>query len=141
MKLIDKDAVVAEIKSYIDGFCDRNGYLEDAETNGIAYETLCDLKDSIDTLEEKEGVLDEEGKTKLMKKCVHKAYKRGYHMGVLKTISEMNHKEVIAEQECTCNEPLNRIIGGSWNLLCPVNKLGLKNGDKVKIIIKAQKGE
>ena len=50
-------------------------------------------------------------------------------------------KEVIAEQECICNEALNRIIGGSWNLLCPVNKLGLKNGDKVKVIIKAQKGE
>ncbi len=50
-------------------------------------------------------------------------------------------KEVIAEQECTCNEAFNRIIGGNWNLLCPVNKLGLKTGDKVKVIIKAQKGE
>lgn len=50
-------------------------------------------------------------------------------------------KEVIAEQECTCNEALNRIIGGTWNLLCPINKLGLKTGDKVKVIIKAQKGE
>jgi hypothetical protein len=101
-KMIDKDKVVAEIESYINGFCDRNGYLEDAETNGIAYETLCDLKDSIDNLEV---------------------------------------KEVIAEQECTCNEALNRIIGGNWNLLCPVNKLGLKTGDKVKVIIEAQKGE
>lgn len=48
-------------------------------------------------------------------------------------------KEVIAEQECTCHETLNRIIGGSWNILCPVNKLGLKNGDIVKVIIEAQK--
>jgi len=50
-------------------------------------------------------------------------------------------KELIAEQECVCNEALNRIIGGSWNLLCPVNKLGLKTDDKVKVIIEAQKGE
>ena len=51
---IDKDAVVAEIESYKDNFCDRNGYLEDSETNGLAYDTLCELKDSINTLEVKE---------------------------------------------------------------------------------------
>ena len=59
-------------------------------------------------------------------------------MNFLNTIEA---KEVIAEQECICNEALNRIIGGSWNVICPVNKLGLKNGDKVKVIIEAQKGE
>ena len=54
MKLIDKDALVVEIKSYKNSFCDRNGYLEDRETNGLAYDTLCELEDSIDTLEVKE---------------------------------------------------------------------------------------
>ena len=58
---------------------------------------------------------------------------------VLTLLDTIEVKEVIAEQECTCNEALNRIIGGSWNLLCPINKLGLKTGDKVKVIIKAQK--
>lgn len=137
MKLIDKDALVAEIKKLRKK---NDAYDKPSHIADVCYEEILSL---IDTLEVKEEVLDEEGKTKLMKKCVHKAYKRGYDMGVLKTINEMNHniKEVIAEQECTCNEPLNRIIGGSWNLLCPVNKLGLKNGDKVKVIIKAQKGE
>lgn len=60
---------------------------------------------------------------------------------ILSFINTLEVKEVIAEQECTCNEALNRIIGGSWNLLCPVNKLGLKTGDKVKVIIKAHKGD
>ena len=60
---------------------------------------------------------------------------------ILDILNTIEVKEVIAEQECTCNEALNRIIGGSWNLLCPVNKLELKTGDKVKVIIKAQKEE
>lgn len=60
---------------------------------------------------------------------------------ILSFLNTLEVKEVIAEQECTCNEALNRIIGGSWNLLCPVNKLGLKTGDKVEVMIKAQKGE
>jgi len=56
-QLIDKAAVVAEIKSYKDSFCDRNGYLEDSETNGLTYDTLCELEDSIDSLEVKEDNL------------------------------------------------------------------------------------
>ena len=65
----------------------------------------------------------------------------GAFTSILSFIDTLETKDVIAEQECTCNEALNRIIGGSWNLLCPVNKLGLKTGDKVKVIIKAQKGK
>ena len=69
---------------------------------------------------------------------VVKAIKEYYFKDdLLRALNTFEVKEVIAEQECTCNEALNRIIGGSWNLLCPVNKLGLKTGDKVKIIIKA----
>lgn len=55
---IDKAKVVAMIKSHKNQFCDRNGYLEDVETNGIAYDTLVDLEDAIDTLEVKD-VLDD----------------------------------------------------------------------------------
>ena len=51
---IPKSKVIEEIKSYKDNFCDRNGYLEDVETNGLAYDTLCELENSIDTLEVKE---------------------------------------------------------------------------------------
>jgi len=51
---IDKAAVVAEIEKYKDSFCDRNGYLENSETNGLAYDTLCELENSIDSLEVKE---------------------------------------------------------------------------------------
>lgn len=59
-KYIDKFAVMAEIESYINSFCDRNGNLEDIETNGLTYETLYDLKNSIDTLEVKEVDLEKE---------------------------------------------------------------------------------
>lgn len=55
---IDKAAVMTEIESYKDSFCDRNGYLEDAETNGLAYDTLVDLETAIDALEIKEVDLE-----------------------------------------------------------------------------------
>ena len=48
---ISKSAVIAEIESYKNSFCDRNGYLENSETNGLAYDTLCELENSIDSLE------------------------------------------------------------------------------------------
>ena len=57
---IDKSAIMAEIESYKNSFCDRNGYLENNETNGLAYDTLCELEDSIDTLEVKEVDLEKE---------------------------------------------------------------------------------
>ena len=44
-------------------------------------------------------------------------------------------KNIIAEQDCTCIRVLHRIIGGSWNLSCPLDKLNLGSGDKVKLII------
>jgi len=59
-RLIDIDALVAEIKGYKDSFCDRNGYLEDSETNGLAYDTLCELEDSINALEVKEVDLEKD---------------------------------------------------------------------------------
>lgn len=73
---IPKSAVVAEIESYINSFCDRNGYLEDTETNGIAYETLCDLKNSIDTLEVKEIYLEDSIKETLAQKYIDYTFKR-----------------------------------------------------------------
>ena len=98
MKLIDKDALVAEIERMLHETVNN--------TDGSPYYggragAFTSILSFIGTLETKEEILDEEGKTKLMKKCVHKAYKRGYDMGVLKTINEMNHniKEVDLEKE------------------------------------------
>lgn len=51
MKLIDKDAVLSEIKMYKDSLCDRNGNLEDTESNSAVYDTLSDLESTIDDLE------------------------------------------------------------------------------------------
>ena len=68
---------------------------------GAKCKALMEILSFLDTLEAKEEILDKEGKAKLMKKCVHKAYKRGYDMGVLLTTNEMNHnmKEMDLEKE------------------------------------------
>lgn len=63
-KYIPLESLVAEIKKYKDSFCDRNGYLEDPETNGLVYDTFCELEDSIDTLEVKEADLENYNKVK-----------------------------------------------------------------------------
>lgn len=94
---IDKDALIAEIDSILN------------ETNYkpftdevLGERKVCkDIKDFINTLEVKEEVLDRNDKTKLMKKCVHKAYKRGYDMGVLLTTNKIKHntKDVDLEKE------------------------------------------
>lgn len=51
MEYITKSAVIAEIKAYKDSLCDRNGNLENVESNSAVYDTLSDLEKSIDDLE------------------------------------------------------------------------------------------
>lgn len=91
---IKKSEVVAEIEKRIEAHketlknCDSSISEMVLKGSMSAYQSLFHF---LDTLETKEEILDKEGKTKLMKKCVHKAYKRGYDMGVLKTTNEMNH--------------------------------------------------
>ena len=55
--------------------------------NKALQEVQCEL----DTLEVKKEFLDKKNKTDLMRKCVHKAYKRGYDMGVLQTTNKIKH--------------------------------------------------
>ena len=62
IQYIELAALLAEIESYKNSFCDRNGYLEDSETNGLTYDTLCELEDSINALEVKEVDLEKETK-------------------------------------------------------------------------------
>lgn len=50
-------------------------------------------------------------------------------------INTLETKEVVAEQEGTCNGILNTIIGKTWHIKIPLDKAGLKHGDKVKIFI------
>ena len=92
---ISKSALVAEIEKRLEEYRTFPDYQTDSN-----YMELCEILSFISTLEVKEEILDKEGKTKLMKKCVHKAYKRGYDMGVLKTTNEMNHnmKDVDLEE-------------------------------------------
>ena len=66
---IDKAALVAEIESYKDSFCDRNGNLEDSETNGLVYDTLCELEYSINALEVKEVDLEKEIESSMNNLC------------------------------------------------------------------------
>ena len=92
---ISKAAVMAEIEKRL------KVLNNDRDFNWLQIKELEALLPFLDTLEAKEEILDKEGKAKLMKKCVHKAYKRGYDMGVLLTTNEMNHnmKEMDLEKE------------------------------------------
>ena len=94
--LINKDAVVAEIEKELN----TTKKYSTEYVNGKKY-ALKKILSFIDTLEVKEEVLDRNDKTKLMRKCVKTAYKRGYDMGVLQTTNKINHntKEVDLEKE------------------------------------------
>ena len=94
--LINKDAVVAEIEKELN----TTKKYSTEYVNGKKY-ALKKILSFINTLEVEEEILDKEGKTNLMKKCVHEAYKRGYDMGVLQTTNKINHntKEVDLEKE------------------------------------------
>ncbi len=65
-----------------------------------------------------------------------------YHEGIFDGLSliksfldTIEGKGVIAGQECICNGVFNKIIGSSWNLTIPLDKVGLKHGDKVEVLI------
>ena len=94
---INKSALIAEIERRIK---ERDFQMKSGcwISSTYMYE---DLLDFINTLEVKEEILDKEGKTNLMQKCVREAYKRGYDMGVLQTTNKINHniKEVDLEKE------------------------------------------
>ena len=94
--LINKDAVVAEIEKELN----TTKKYSTEYVNGKKY-ALKKILSFINTLEVEEEILDKEGKTNLMQKCVKTAYKRGYDMGVLQTTNKINHntKEVDLEKE------------------------------------------
>lgn len=54
---------------------------------------------------------------------------------LLSFLDTLEGKEVIAGQECVCNGVFNKIIGDSWNLTIPLDKVGLKHDDKVEVLI------
>jgi hypothetical protein len=49
--------------------------------------------------EQKPAELDGEDKTKLMRKCVHKAYQRGYETGSMMTANKMIHEQGWSEDD------------------------------------------
>jgi len=96
MKLVDKAAIVTEIERIKKEECPIDTY--EGRIKLFYFEQFLSF---INTLEVKEEILDEKGKTDLMQKCVKAAYKRGYDMGVLQTTNKMKHntKEVDLEKE------------------------------------------
>lgn len=59
---------------------------------------------------------------------------------ILSFLDTLEVKEVVAEQKGICNGILNTIVGDTtWNIKIPLNKVGLKHGDKVKIFIIKEK--
>ena len=119
---IDKSKIVAEIERRKTQLQTRITELGNFESNTLGLFQEVDLYDDIlsflNTLEVKEEVLDRNDKTKLMRKCVKTAYKRGYDMGVLQTTNKINHntKEVDLEKATRHyllhehTSPLNKIF-------------------------------
>lgn len=94
-KLIDKDALMAEIESI-----EYETNYEPFTDEVLGKRKVCkDIKDFLDTLEVKEEILDESGKNDLMQKSVREAFKSGFEMGVLQTTNKMNHNTKDADLE------------------------------------------
>ena len=58
---------------------------------------------------------------------------------ILSFLDTLEVKDAVAEQEGICNGILNTIIGDTWHIKIPLNNVGLKHGDKVKIFITKEK--
>ena len=89
--------------------------------------------------------IDKDALVALIKKIYNEDYKflpsdivegiQDFKDDVLRNIDDLEVKEVVAEQEGTCNGILNIIIGKTWHIKIPLDKAGLKHGDRVKIFI------
>ena len=59
---------------------------------------------------------------------------------LLSFLDTLEVEKVVAEQKGTCIGMLNTIIGdATWHVKIPLDKAGLKNGDKVKMFITKEK--
>lgn len=56
-------------------------------------------QDKLELIEQKSAELDGEDKTKLMRKCVHKAYQRGYETGSMMTANKIIHEQEWSEDD------------------------------------------
>ena len=136
---IDKDIVKAEIERIKKEECPIDTY--EGRIKLFYFERFLSF---IDTLEVKEEVLDGNDKTKLMQKCVKIAYKRGYDMGVLQTTNKINSntKEVDLElnsfDATVCKNGNTYLKEMDRNAIVKALE-PYEDGDKVKVIIKAQK--
>lgn len=70
---------------------------------------------------------------------IHHVARYNLLVNILSFLDTLEVKDVVAEQEGICNGILNTIIGDTWHVKIPLNKVGLKHGNKVKIFI--TKGE
>lgn len=60
------------------------------------------------------------------------AFEDNYLLSFINTIGA---KKVVAEQEGICNGILNTIIGDTWHMKLPLDKVGLQHKDKVTMFI------
>lgn len=136
---IDKDIVKAEIERIKKEECPIDTY--EGRIKLFYFERFLSF---IDTLEVKEEVLHENDKTKLMQKCVRTAYKRGYDMGVLQTTNKINFNTKEVDLELNSFDATVYKNGNTYlkemdrNAIVKVLE-PYEDGDKVKVIIKAQK--
>ena len=150
--LIDKSAVVAEIERL-------KAELGNTFSDKWACGSLDNILSFLDTLEVREVDLEKEAEL-IANGIMIGVQSNRYHTVVYNTkrndfnhshlmlaarkgielgLKAQNEGEIVAEEECTCNKMLNRIVGKGLNLICPVYKMNVNNGDKVKV--KIIKGE
>jgi len=104
---IDKDNIVEEINRRINEY---NTPIDRLGSNNIRLNECKNILSFLDTLDVKEEILDESGKTMLMQKCVREAYKRGYDMGALQTTNKMNHNTKEIDLEKHLKEDIENVL-------------------------------
>ena len=134
--MTDKELIKNEIESRIQE-------CKDSKIDSSYYDGLIsafeEVRDFINSLPE-EPVSDELEEVAFDN--AQKNYKEGFRGAAMQAFNEgaewqkeQMTKSVLASQEMTCIQVAHRLIGSSWNLACPTDKIGLKSNDKVKVII------
>jgi hypothetical protein len=143
---IDKGPLVEKIKHHLRFTPEHTNAFNEGEEH--AYKTILSFINSQETKE-----VDLEKEIELYwKQCDLTWCKDAYTMTHIRAmlsdiakhfakvgLQSQSEEKIVAEEEGTCNKILNRIACKNWNIIGPVYKMNVNNGEKVKIrIIKGE---